>query len=113
LRYPLTNRLSLIGSAGVSRARFDADGEMGMATGMFPPTGPPFVRPPVFPGPIIGLFPVTPVAVADPDDETGGYFRAGLSWRFGNALAAGLTLGKQDVKVLEVEALSLSLSYAF
>jgi hypothetical protein len=113
LRYPLTDRLSLTGSAGVSRARFDAQGTVNVLIGTFPL--PPFFNPvlPPLPGPIIGLFPVTPVPVADPDDETGGYWQAGLSWRFSDSLEAAATFGKRDLQVQEIDTLAVSLSYNF
>jgi len=103
LTYPLVSKLSLSASIGVSRVQFDADGSINV---LVTQPGAPF--PPFPPVAIIANVPF-----ATPDDETGGYWRAGLNWRFSNSLDAGLSYGKHDVQVLQVESLALSLRYAF
>jgi hypothetical protein len=114
LRYPVTERFAITGGAGISRAKFDAHGTVTVLTGVvpFPPIRTPInpVLPPGFP---IGVFPVIPVALADPDDETGGYWRVGVSWKFSNTLEASSGFSRRDVKVLEVDSVSVALSYAF
>jgi hypothetical protein len=103
-RYPLPflNRLALTGSVGVSRAQFDADGS---ARVLVIPPGPPF-------------FPVNPpttrtLPFATPDDETGGYWRAGLSFRITDSIESGLNYGRRYLDVLQVETAALTVSYAF
>ena len=114
LRYPLTDRLSLTGGAGVSRARFDVDGSVGVLVVNAPPF--PSLPFPVLP-PIVGLFPISGViqyrALDTPDDETGGYWKVGVNWRFTDSLEAGFNYGQRDLQVQEVETLTLSLQYAF
>jgi hypothetical protein len=103
-RYPLPffNRLALTGSVGVSRAQFDVDGS---AQVLVITPGPPF-------------FPPAPpttrtLPFAAPDDETGGYWRAGVSFRITDSIEAGLSYGKRYLDVLQVESAALSVSYAF
>lgn len=118
VRYPLTSRLALTGGAGVSRAQFDVDGSITVFT-LGSPTIPSL---PVFPLPPTGIFPPGVIfvpgapqqlALTSPKDETGGYWKVGLNWRFSDAIEAGLSCGKRDLQVERVESLALSLSYAF
>jgi hypothetical protein len=103
LHYPLLSRLSVSASAGISRAKFDADGTMRVLV-LIPGNGP--LAPP------IGIAPAT-LPLVTPDDETGGYWRAGLDWRFSDSLDAGLSYGKRDVQVFQIKSTALSLRYSF
>jgi hypothetical protein len=103
LHYPLVSRLSVSASAGISRAKFDADGTLTVLV-LIPGSGP-------F-GPPIGFGPAT-LPIASPEDETGGYWRAGLDWRFSDSLEAGLSYGKRDVQVFQIKSTALSLRYNF
>jgi hypothetical protein len=112
LRYPIWSRLSLTGSAGVSRAQFEVDGEIGVVVIPPPGQGGQPIFPPV-PGPIIGVFPLNPIPFQSPEDETGGYWRIGLNWRFTDAIETAVSFGKRDVDVLDVDSLALSVLYTF
>lgn len=116
LRYPVTDRFAFTAGAGISRAQFDVDGSVLVLIfgppSTFPirPVEPPFgILPPgiVLPGG------VETRPLATPKDETGGYWKVGLNWRFSNTIEAGLSYGKSEVQVVPVESLRLSLSYAF
>jgi hypothetical protein len=103
LHYPLLSRLSVSASAGISRAKFDADGTLTVLV-LIPGNGP-FAPP-------IGIAPAT-LPIATPEDETGGYWRAGLDWRFSDSFEAGLSYGKRDVQVFQIKSTALSLRYHF
>lgn len=118
LSYPLTRRLELTGSAGVSRAEFDVKGvaTVFLVPPLLPPTLPSFPtprpRPPQGPGLLPGLF-SRDIPLATPDSETGDYWRVGLQWAFTDKVGARFSYGKNDLKVQKVEALTLAVIVAF
>jgi hypothetical protein len=86
--YPLFGPLSLTGGAGLSRAQFDTSGTFRVVTG------------------------TASLPIATPDDETGGYWRVGISAHF-DRLEAGLAFVHRDLGAFELSSAAIALSYLF
>lgn len=101
-RYPFANRFALIGAVGISRAEFTAHG---WGTARVPPGSPT-----ILPVPIPDTL---DVVYEQPDDETGGYWNAGVSLQLTGTLEASLSYGVRDLNVAKVKLPAISLLYAF
>lgn len=102
LRYPFAERFALVASAGVSRARFRAGGSATVPLEGSPPVQLPITLPDS-----------VAVALATPQDKTGGYWNVGVNARVSIDLEVGFTYGKRDLRVEHVSLAALSLLYRF
>lgn len=94
-RVPIGARLSLHGLLGVSRAKFEAGGREGV-----------FRLSALFGSPFSAFVPF-----GSPDDETGSVLGVGLDWSVIDRIGLGLGYRQHDTQVLEVDAVSISISY--
>lgn len=94
-RQPLTPSVYAVWSAGALHASFDVDGVL---------------IPPALP-----TFPPLPAQIefADPDDELGLTWSAGFGWRPKGPLSVELNYRRQDLEVINVEAVSLDFLWSF
>lgn len=92
---PVTDIVFLTGRAGFARANFDAKGEIGLI---------------IIGGPIV-IPPASTVPWKSPDNRWGVLFDFGVAWRMLPKWDLTLSYEQQRVKVQDVEALTLSVTF--